>query len=195
MTAHLSGGPACRLILTAALAATLGACAGSTAPSVKPSQRGMPQDIGGVREEEKFREVEVTLPAYPQDSGLVEFQPRRNSRNTYYIDRNSLSIGPDRVVRFSAVVKSPSGARNTSYEGMRCKTSEYRIYALGIKGAEWAETRDSQWREIAREDGNFRFTLFKDYFCASEAIAGRSEQDLLANLKGNLLGNAGDRNR
>jgi hypothetical protein len=186
-----------RLILAVAVVAiALGACGGSSAPRVKAPQRGMQEDIGGVPEEEKgFKEAEVVLPPYPDESGLLEFQLRRNSPNRFYVDRNSISIGPDRVVRFSVVIKSASGALNTSYEGMRCKTSEFKVYALGIKNGEWTKAHDSQWRRIERSSAEFRFTLYKDYFCDIEAIAGRNEKDLIANLKGNPLNNVTDKNR
>ena len=88
--------------------------------------------VGGVLEEKEFRESEVVLPTLPENAALIEFQPRRNSANRFYIDRNSISIGPDRVIRYSAVVKSPNGALTVSYEGMRCKTSEYKVYAFGV---------------------------------------------------------------
>ena len=184
-----------RIVTLVFLAVALGGCAGSSPPRVNAPQRGMPDDIGGVLEEKAFTESEVVLPSHPKSSALLEFQPRRNSANRFYIDRNSVSIGPDRVVRFSAVVKSASGALNTSYEGMRCKTSEYKVYAYGIKNGEWTKARDSQWRWIERSSANFRFTLYKDYFCDIEAIAGRNENDLIANLKGNPLDNVTDKNR
>lgn len=196
MRAHRVPGSAARLIVAVAVVAVaLGACGGSTAPRVKAPQRGMQEDIGGVLEEKGFKEIEVVLPPYPDESGLLEFQLRRNSANRFYVDRNSISIGPDRVVRFSAVIKSASGALNTSYEGMRCKNSEYKVYAYGIKNGEWTKARDSQWRRIERSSADFRFTLYKDYFCDIEAIAGRNEKDLIANLKGNPLNNVTDKNR
>jgi len=186
---HDPGSAARLIVAVAVLAVVLAACGGSSAPKVKTQQRGMTDDIGGVLEDKEFKEVAVTLPPYPDDSGLLEFQLRRNSANRFYVDRNSISIGPDRVVRFSAVIKSASGTVNTSYEGMRCKTSEYKVYAYGIKNGEWVKAHDSQWRWIERSSADFHFTLYKDYFCDLEAIAGRNEQDLIANLKGNPLDN------
>jgi hypothetical protein len=155
----------------------------------------MTEDIGGVPDEKQFKEIEVALPPYPDESGLLEFLPRRNSANRFYVDRNSISIGADRVVRYSVVIKSPSGALTTSNEGMHCKTSEYKVYAYGIKNHEWTKARDSQWRKIPRASPDFRFALYKDYFCDMEAIAGRNEKDLIANVKGNPLNNATDKGR
>ena len=190
MRAYYDSGSAARILVAIAVVGlALAACGGSSAPKVKAPQRGMQADIGGVPEDKEFKEIEVALPPYPVESGLLEFQLRRNSENRFYVDRNSISIGPDRVVRFSAVIKSPSGVLNTSHEGMRCKTSEYKVYAYGAENGEWMKARDSQWRWIERSSANFRFTLYKDYFCDLEAIAGRNEKDLIANLKGNPLDN------
>lgn len=183
------------LVMAVVLAVVLPGCGASTAPSLKKPQRGMTQDIGGVIEEKAFREAESELPVYPREAGLLEFLPRRNSAFHSYIDGQSLSIGEDKVVRYSMLIKSPSGAVNASYEGLRCKTSEYKVYAFGTEGSQWAKVPDPQWRDIPRLTGDFRFALYKDYFCDVEAIAGRNAEDLIANLKGNPLNNVTDKNR
>ena len=147
-------------------------------------------------QEKALEEIEAPkLPPYPQDSALLEFMPRRKTPFHFYVDRDSLSIGADRVVRYSVLARSPSGAVTASYEGMRCKTSEFKVYALGSEGAQWARSREVVWRKIPRMSADFRFALYKDYFCDIEAIAGRNEKDLIANLKGNPLGNVTDKYR
>ncbi len=196
MTLRASRAAALRLAATLVAAAVLvQACGGSTPPNIKSTQRGNPKDKGGVIEEKPFKEIEAALPPYPQEADLLEFKLRRNSPNRYYVDRTSISIGEDRVIRYSAVVKSPSGVNNTSYEAMRCKTSEYKTYAFGVKDGEWANVPDVQWRPILIDSLNFRYTLFKDYFCDLEAIAGSNEKDLVANVRGNQLNNVSDKNR
>jgi len=177
------------------LALVLGGCGGSTAQKAKPTQRGATTDIGGVPEEEVFKEIDVPFPPYPKDADYLKFLPRQNSQNQFYVDRNSISIAADRAIRYSVIVKSPSGALTTSFEGMRCKTAEYKVYAFGIKSGEWTNTPDAQWRRIPRAAWDFRYTLYKDYFCDLEAIAGRDEKDLIANLIGNPLNNVTDKNR
>ena len=196
MTAYHAIGSSARLIAAVAVVVVvLGACGGSSAPRTKAPQRGMAEDIGGVPQEKEFKEIEVAMPPFPEESRLLEFRLRRNSANRFYVDRDSISVGPDRVVRFSAVIKSASGALNTSYEGIRCKTSEYKIYAYGVKNGEWSNARDSRWRQVERSSVDYHFTLYKDYFCDIEAIAGRNEKDLITNLKGNPLNNITDKNR
>src|SRR5689334_13002041 len=115
-------------VFAVVLVFALAGCAGSTAPSGKSSQRGMTKDIDGGREENERKVVESESTAYPSDSGLLKFYPRQKYQNRFYVDRNTLSIGPDRVIRYSLVVKSPSVALTVSYEGLRCKTSEYKLY-------------------------------------------------------------------
>ena len=184
------------IALQLAVAIALSGCGPSTGPNIKSSQRGETKDIGGVPQEQAFEEIEAPkLPPYPQDSALLEFIPRRNSSFHFYVDRDSLSIGADRVIRYSVLARSPSGAVTVSYEGMRCKTSEYKVYALGTHGTQWATPSEMLWRKIPRTSADFRFALYKDYFCDIEAIAGRNEKDLIANLKGTPLGSFADKYR
>jgi CNP1-like family protein len=173
----------------------LGACGPSTGPNIRGQQRGSTTEIGGVLEEEKFKEIAPVLPPQPQEANLIEFLIRRNSSNHYYIDRESVSLGSDRVVRYTAVIKGGGGAVNTSYEGMHCKSSEFKVFAYGTNAGTWIPTRDPHWERIPRLTPDYRFALFKDYFCDSEAINGRNAKDLIAKLVGNPLNNVTDKNR
>lgn len=159
------------------------------------AQRGNPEDIGGVPEEKEFSEIETVLPAYPRDEDLVQFRPRGGSRNHFYIDASSVSIGEDRVVRYTAVIRSPSGASNVSYEGLRCQTGEYKVYAFGTRGSKWSPARAPKWQPVGPLAANFRHGLYKDYLCYSESIAGRNARDLVANLKGDTFHNPNERYR
>jgi len=148
------------------------------------AERGMPEDIGGVPEEKEFKEDAIVLPAYPEDSALLEFRPRGSSSNRFYIDRKSLSLGEDRVVRYVAVIRSSSGVANVSYEGMRCKTAEYKVYAFGTRDGKWTNASTPKWQNVNSSFSSFRFSLWVDYLCSSEAVAGRNAADLILNLKG-----------
>ncbi len=153
-------------------------------------QRGMPEDIGGVPEAKVFKEDALSLPSYPDDAALIEFRPRGHSKNRFYVDRDSVSLGTDWVVRYTAVIKSPSGVANVSYEALRCKTSEYKIYAYGTRNGTWMSAHEIGWQGIDRTTNNFRYSLWVDYLCDSEAVAGRNAKDLIAKLKGDRLNNS-----
>ncbi len=65
------------------------------------------------------------------------------------------------------VVKTAGGATNISYEGIRCATSETRLYATGINGA-WVNARNSSWKPIENKPINRQHAaLSRDYFCPS----------------------------
>ncbi len=152
-------------------------------------QRGNPENIGGVPEEKRFKEDALNLPAYPDDTALIEFRPRGNSKNRFYVDRNSVSLGADWVVRYTSVIKSPSGDCQCQLRRLRCKTSEYKVYAYGTRERNMDDAREPKWQEIDRTTANFRYSLWVDYLCDSEAVGGRNAKDLVAKLKGDPLNN------
>jgi CNP1-like family len=152
-------------------------------------QRGNPENIGGVPEEKSFKEDALNLPAFPDDAALIEIRPRGHSKNRFYIDRNSVSLGADWMVRYTAVIKSPSGVPNVSYEGMRCKTSEYKVYAYGTRDRTWVNAREPKWHDVDGTSANFHYSLWVDYLCDSEAVGGRNAKELIVRLKGDRLNN------
>jgi len=153
------------------------------------AQRGMPENIGGVPEKKEFKEDALSLPAYPDDAALIQFRPRGHSKNRFYIERNSVSLGPDWVVRYTAVIKSPSGVANVSYEALRCKTSEYKVYAYGTPSGTWTNASEPKWQDVGRTAASFRYSLWADYLCDGEGVRGRNAKDLIARLKGDPLNN------
>lgn len=81
-------------------------------------------------DEKPWAEIEVQLPEFPETENLIPFQVGAIRDRQFFIDGRSISIGSDEVIRFSVVVISASGARNISFEGLRCATGERRLYAL-----------------------------------------------------------------
>lgn len=117
-------------------------------------------------DEKPWAEVEAQLPAFPQPENLVPFFVSAMSDNKFLIDAESLSVASDGVVRFTLVIVSPSGARNISYEGIRCATGESRIYAFGRSDSTWSKARSDQWRKIRENSLNRHHAeLFSEYFC------------------------------
>ncbi|HKQ25903.1 MAG TPA: CNP1-like family protein [Burkholderiales bacterium] len=185
---HPSPGSGSSRLVAAAAVVLLGLALGGSGATLA-WQRGNPENIGGVPEEKPFKEDALNLPAYPDDAGLIEFRPRGHSENRFYVDRNSVSLGADWVVRYTAVVKSPSGATNISYEALRCKTAEYKVYAYGARNGTWTTARETKWQGVDGTTNNFRYSLRVDYLCDSEAVAGRNAKELIAKLKGDRLNN------
>lgn len=151
-------------MLAAALAA-LGGCG-------TPDQRS---DWEREHEARLTTEPAAALPAYPRPDQLLEFEVAASRDFRFFVDAASLSLGPDKVVRYVLVARSGAGAETVTYEGMRCQNGEVRIYAVGRDGA-WAG-RPGPWRVIEpRSVQRWHNTLFREYFCPQrEPIASVRE--------------------
>jgi len=127
--------------------------------------------------EKPLDELPLQLPAPPKAGDLIEFDPGRPATLRFYVDPASLSVGTDQIVRFTIVVKGDGGASNVSYESIRCKTRERKVYAYGRADGTWSQARAPQWTAIygLSTDG-YRFVLFENYFCPSrQSIASARE--------------------
>lgn len=153
-----------RILRRAVLAcALLAACAGALAQSFD-------EDFDD--EDKPWQEIAVQLPPTPQQQNLAEFYLSPNATMKAYIDLNSVSIGTDKVVRYTVETKTEGGAVNVMYEGMRCETWEKKTYAFGHPDGTWSRSRRDKWQPI-RDIGVNRIdgALFKDYFCEGKMIA------------------------
>ena len=104
------------------------------------------------------------LPPYPANDRLLPFFVTSASDFKFFIDRASLSVGRDRIVRYTLVARSPAGAENVSFEGMNCLTNEYILYAVGVQG-QWV-SRSTEWRAIEpRSVQRWHNALRNEYFC------------------------------
>ena len=116
-------------------------------------------------ERRNWQEGEYKLPPPPKGDDLVEFYVSATTGFRFFIDRQSLSVGKDGVVRYTLIARSPSGAENVTYEGIRCSEGNFRIYAYGRPGGGWSE-RDSEWRPIeVRTAQRWHNALYREYFC------------------------------
>jgi hypothetical protein len=103
-------------------------------------------------------------PPFPRPADLIEFHVSPTAEFRYFVDARSLSVGADRIVRFTLVARSPSGVDNVSYEGIRCP-AEYRLYAVGRLGGAWTG-EESGWREIPRVSSlSWQQALARQFFC------------------------------
>ena len=108
-------------------------------------------------------EESLVLPPYPAPGKLVAFSVADSGGFRFFIDAATLSVGSDGVVRYVMLARSPDGAHNVTFEGMRCAAGEYRIYALGRADGTWMESR-SAWRPL-RGAAPRQAALYREYFC------------------------------
>lgn len=161
----------------------------ATAPSwarddafVPDAEPPMPSSV---RDAEPWREEILQLPAWPKDADLVWFAVDGDGRGfRYAIDGSSLAIGSDEVVRYTLVAESASGARNLSFEGLRCTpVGQYRIYAYGTAGR-FTQLPRSDWQRIAKGGAEpYRYDLWRSYLCVHLKFAPRPRDEMLRALR------------
>lgn len=114
---------------------------------------------------ELVEEANIPLPPAPRKATLIEFPVSAASDFRFFIDGATLSVGADTVVRYVLVARSPSGAENVSFEGMRCQTGEFRRYASGRPDGSWSGT-PGPWRPIeAAAVQRWHKALQREFFC------------------------------
>lgn len=122
--------------------------------------------LSGEPDEAVWTEDKIELPNFPKQENLVEFYVSPVATNKYMIDRASISVGKDEIVRYTLVVMSSGGARNVSYEGIRCDELRWKLYATGHGDGTWAKARLSEWRPIENKPVNrHHAALSRDFFC------------------------------
>jgi hypothetical protein len=83
---------------------------------------------------------------------------------------NSVRAGLDGVVRYSLVIRSPSGADNAFFEGIRCTSNEIKTYAYGITDMNDKKSffprSDPQWQQVLSSGvKGYGPTFINSYLC------------------------------
>ncbi|MCK9259054.1 MAG: CNP1-like family protein [Azoarcus sp.] len=130
-----------------------------------------------------WTEGDVVMPAAPSEGSLQEFFVSASSPNRFMFDRDTLTVGADGVVRYVLVIRTPGGAENVTFEGIRCNTNERRIYASRSNRSEWVPVKGSEWVPILDNTYNRpRAALAYELFCDGPAPP-RSVDEVLRRLK------------
>ena len=110
---------------------------------------------------------QIALPEAPQKGDLVRLDSElTDGRYEYFIDRASVSMGSDQVLRYTVVLQSDTGARNVFYEGIRCATSEFKTYAYATQSGEFKLMTSASWRKLSTTNPyDYRRLLAQRYIC------------------------------
>jgi hypothetical protein len=139
----------------------------------------------------KWQEGKTTLPPYPSDENLLAARRFPPSTVTLLIDRSSISVGKDRVIRLAYVVESDGGARNAFFEGFRCGKGEYKSYAYGTAQGSFEPVKQPLWQPIPRTTlNNFRRDLYDNLLCQNYGVP-RQPREVLEQLDRFGPGDAG----
>jgi len=174
------------ILLLALLLALLPLSAWAARPEIFIEDQPNVATPENLKDPEPWKEGKSELPPLPKDEDLIEFDVDDPSKPfRYYLDRNSISVGEDEVVRYTLVIVSKRGARNMFYEGMRCNMNEYKTYAFGVKD-EFKAPRVTEWHAMRKNHRTpYRYALWKYYFCEPELHHPRSVEAIIKGLTSN----------
>jgi hypothetical protein len=112
-----------------------------------------------------WKEMAVELPSPANQDNLQSFRiSGRNDPFEYFIDRDSLQTGEDRVTRFLLLIRSNRGAVNSSYEGFRCGKRLHKVYAYG-DGENLTAMPGAEWEELPKGGKDYKTILYEDLIC------------------------------
>ena len=130
-----------------------------------------------------WQEIAVQLPPAPLAANLLPIDVNVTATQRFAVDQASLKLGDDGVVRYTMVAVSQQGARNISYEGVRCASRERKLYAIGHPDGKWSQARNSEWLPIVNDAANRQqAALANDFLCVGSAVAGSTE-DMLRRIR------------
>lgn len=94
-----------------------------------------------------WKEAEAPPPPSFQTTGLIPLDIPRSSLR-FGVDPASVSLGRDAIVRYVVVAASSTGTVNAMYEGIRCDSGEFKVYARHNPGSGWAVVKEAPWRSL-----------------------------------------------
>jgi hypothetical protein len=132
-----------------------------------------------------WQEADAPPPAALKLDGLIPIdQPGSSLR--FGVAPASVSVGRDGIVRYVVVAKSASGAVNAIYEGLRCSTGEFRVYARYNPSGSWILNKDPLWRSIHDpQPSAHTLTIARTGACMGDGTNHSAEQ-IVRDLRGSV---------
>ena len=96
-----------------------------------------------------FKEGNTSMPLVaPNPRTLLPFYVSETTIFKFAIDTQSILIGNDGVTRYMVQITSPSGSKQTQYEGIRCDSYQVRLYGTYEANSSWRENPLGGWSAI-----------------------------------------------
>ena len=113
-------------------------------------------------------ENETEVLAVPEEDNLVPIDlDTLPQQLELLIDKSRITVGEeDRVIRLWMWVRSQHGAENGSFEGYRCETGEYKVYAYANPQRSPPVSKAKRPRWLSANSRTYRAELLRDYFCS-----------------------------
>ena len=96
-----------------------------------------------------FKEGNTSMPLVaPNPKTMLPFYVSETTIFKFAIDTQSILIGNDGVTRYMVQITSPSGSKQTQYEGIRCDSYQARLYGTYEANGSWRENPLGGWSGI-----------------------------------------------
>lgn len=158
--------------------AVLGGCGGAATPPRSDWEEANAARLA----KEGDDALRQPFPPAPVAANLVEFSARAVNEFRFYVDAGSLSVSGDGIVRYVLVARSAAGAENVAYEGINCRTGEYRLYGTGRTDGGW-QPASVPWRSFGPRTPAQR-VLAAEYFCPRRIPIASSSEGAMALRRG-----------
>jgi hypothetical protein len=103
--------------------------------------------FGGAQDPD-WKESAVPPPPAFNAGKLVPVEVGAFSSLSFGIDPATLTLTPEGIVRYVVVASSRTGAMNAMYEGIRCASGEYKVYARYNTGSGWNPVTEPSWHSL-----------------------------------------------
>ena len=133
-----------------------------------------------------WKEADAPPPPAVRTQGLIPLDMGRGTELRWGVDPQSISIGPDRVVRYVVVAQGQDGVLNAIYEGIKCSTGEVRVYARHASDGQWVPAKSAEWQPLLGTGGQRHSTaVARGGACIGEGAncsAAQSARDLAGSV-------------
>jgi hypothetical protein len=122
-----------------------------------------------------WREDQVPAPpAYTTEaSRLIAIEMHSGASVKVAIDPATITVNlATGIVRYVVVARGVS-AVNASYEGIRCTTGEYKVYARQTEGQPWTPSSEARWKPMFGQTGivtSYPARLARDGLCMGTTV-------------------------
>jgi len=120
-----------------------------------------------------WREDEAPPPPAYSTSQLIPIDMPPGASVKMGVDPKTITINRQTgIVRYVVVARGPS-AVNASYEGMRCATGEYKVYARQTPGNPWSPSSEPNWKPMSIQSGvvtAYPALLARDGMCVGPSV-------------------------
>jgi hypothetical protein len=124
---------------------------------------------------EWVEEAPPTPPAFSREKLITVDMPPYVSVKVG-VDPETIVVGKDGVVRYVVVMVNSTGSVSASFEGIRCFTDEFKVYARMGSSATWSVVTNPQWKDLtANMPSRHSHALARQGACEGRAATTKDE--------------------